>query len=135
MSVGDDVSLLDYFDEPTINPNPVSLNPIARMSAVLSSTSVNTFLPQQGGYGGSLNLLCQLVDMYTALQYATIVSTECYTQRIAVQVVHRFLILELKREGKKTIWLRMDRRRSKLVNTQRFLFGRGSTDANDTVCV
>lgn len=135
MNVDDSISLLEYFDvcgEPTANPT--STNPIAGLSAVFSSTTVNTLLPQGGGYGGSLSLLCQLVDTYTTLQHAIIVCAECYTQNIAAQIVHRFLVLELRRDGKKTIWVRLDRRRSKLVNTRRFLFARASTQSNDTVC-
>ena len=85
--MAENVSLLDHFDDSTIDYDPTSLNSIYRLSVEFSSTSVNTLLPRQGGYGGSLNFLRQLVDSYTALQYATIISAECYTQRIMVQLV------------------------------------------------
>lgn len=112
-----------------------STSSFARISSTLSILSITTIVPQQGGYGGQLAHLIHLINNYTALQYATIKSTECYAHHIALGIPHRFLILELERPGKKTIWLRMDRMRSRTVSTTSFLRGGATTQANDIVRV
>lgn len=90
-------------------------------------------MPRNGGFGGQLSQLCSLIGSYTVLQNAKIVSAECYCQSIVLRVVHRFLILELEREGKKNIWIRLDRKRARIDGTLKFLRDRGTTRANDTV--
>lgn len=108
---------------------------LSRVSSRFSVASTTTFLSPEGGYGGQLNHLTQLINKYTALYHATIVSTEGYTQPIRLGVPHRFLLLELARPGKKTIWLRLDRRRSTSIGTFGFVRSGGSTQANDTVSI
>ena len=66
------------------------------------------------------------------MQLADIVSTEGYSKWTGT-VVHRFLVLELCRVGRKPIWLRIDRQRAQDVNALRFLAARATTPANDTV--
>jgi len=61
---------------------------------------------------------------------AKILSTECYTESI-VGVVHRFLILELHREGRKSIWLRLDRRSGRSM--LRLFRAAGTAPAKDIV--
>lgn len=101
-----------------------------------STTSTKTFLPHGGGYGGSLEHLCDLIDAYPSLRDAEIVSSECHTQRIRIVLnltVHRFLILELRRGEKKPIWIRLDRTRTKTVSDLDFVRAAGRIQANDTV--
>lgn len=130
-------SLIEYFkgNLNSLNstfPKSIVILP-TRPSAASSSTSISTILPANGGFGGSLSDLCGLIDSYTTLQNAQIVSTECYTEPIALGIVHRLLIVELERKGKKNIWIRLDRRREKLAGSMKFFLDRGTCRANDTV--
>lgn len=118
-------------DDPSAST--VSLSSVATKYTANSTVSHRTFLPRQGGYGGQLQHLCSLIATHTSLQHATIVSSECYWENIAFRIVHRFLIFELAREGKKPIWLRVDRRRSRTASTFEFIYAGGSTPSNDTV--
>lgn len=132
MTVGEDVSVAHQLRDETPRL-PGSSSMLSRISSRNSVSSVVTMFPGQCGYGGQLSHLTQLISKHTALYYATIVSTECYTQPIRLGIVHRFLLLELARPGKKKIWLRLDRRLSKRVGPFRFVRAGGSTPANDTV--
>lgn len=98
-----------------------------------SLSSAGTFLTAEGGYSGQLGHLIQLINGHTALLRATITSTECYSNSILIGATHEFLILELERAGKKTIWLRLDRRRDTSITMPQLFLSRGSTPANDTV--
>lgn len=81
----------------------------------------------------SLADVCIHIDAHPSLRAAEIVSTECYALR-AGAVTHRFVVLELRRQGRKDVWLRLDRRRGEKVSIFRFLSASGITDANDRVC-
>lgn len=59
-----------------------STSSVSSSASQLSVSSMNSFLPSGGGYGGQLSHLTRLIDKYTALQYAKIVATECYTQNM-----------------------------------------------------
>jgi hypothetical protein len=104
---------------PSLSPTPTLL-------------SVDTVLPSFDVLPLPLSQLCELVDCHRSLQRAETISSEAYTERIGA-VIHRFLVLELRREGKKPIWLRLERTRSKSVGVVEFLLARGSTPANDIV--
>lgn len=132
MTVGEGISVAhELRDEVSALADPLSM--LSHISSRLSVATTTTILPTQGGYGGQLSQLTHLISKHTALYYATILSTECYYQSIRLGIVHRFLLLELSRPGRKTIWLRLDRRRSTVVGTFQFLRSGGSTRANDTV--
>lgn len=68
-------------------------------------------------------------------------SSECRTRSMGLGLVHRFLVLELARKGKKTIWARLDRTRVKPVGPLKvrvagrlkFLIAAGTTPSNDIV--
>lgn len=92
-----------------------------------------TFLPTAGGYGVPLEHLCRLIDAYPTLREGKIISSECYTSPMPGGLVHRFLMLELRREGRKTIWARLDRTRLKTVGAFQFFVSGGRTDSNDIV--
>lgn len=80
----------------------------------------------------SVSELCQLIQQRRSLQRAIITKTEGYAERSG-SVVHRFLVVELKREGKKLICLRLDRRRGEGVSPISLISASGVTSANDTV--
>lgn len=66
------------------------------------------------------------------MYYTKIIATESYSEHIRLGIYHRFLLMELAR-GDKTIWLRLDRRRSKRLGFLQFVWSGGSTSAYDTV--
>lgn len=92
--------------------------------------SSGTILPVIGVLGLSLSEFCDLIWNYQS----EIISREGYVQVIG-RVQHRFLVLELQRDGKKPIWVafRLDRRRSTKVSVLGVLCAATSTPANDTV--
>lgn len=125
--------MIEHFEH-TINPSTsTSTSTLSRIIASLSRQSVLTMFPPNGCYAGQLNDLCNLIGSYPTLQNARIVSAECHAESIALRIVHRFLVLELEREGKKNIWLRLDRRTAKPVGKIKFILNGGVTQANDTV--
>lgn len=89
-------------------------------------------MPLYGVLDLSLADVCNHIDGHSSLRSAKIVSTECYAMK-AGAVMHRFVILELRREGRKDVWLRLDRRRGNKVSFFRFLAASGITQANDRV--
>lgn len=76
--------------------------------------------------------MCQYIDDHKSLQKAEIVSAECYSVQSGA-VTHRFIVLELRREGRKDVFLRLDRRRGENVSVLRFIAVAGVTKANDRV--
>jgi hypothetical protein len=97
--------------------------------AASSSLSVDTVVPQ-GILMMSLGDLCSTIEKHRSLQKAEISMTEAYTQLLGA-VRHRFLVLELHREGRKKIWLRLDRRAGR--STFGLLRAGGSVPAHDVV--
>lgn len=134
MTIAEGVSVAHNFRNDSVEPK-TSRNSFSRVASRISASvsSFTSVIPTQGAYGGQLAHLTQFISQYTALYHATIVSTECYTESILFGIVHRFLLLELSRPTKKTIWLRLDRRRSKMMSDTEFILSGGSTPANDTV--
>lgn len=80
-----------------------------------------------------LEVFCNYIAQHKSLRNATIVSTSSYNQRVHLVIRHRFLLLKLRREGKKDIWLRLDRLSSQKVNIIGFLASGGKTEAYDVV--
>lgn len=139
LSVDDDVSAIqqlhDMASDEGFTLSRLPNAPKARsMASLASRVSSQTFLPIEGGYGVLLKHLCHLIDRYPTLRDADIVSSECYTEPIRLRILHRFLLLELHREGRKPIWVRLDRTRDNFTSTGRFLLlNRARTRANDVV--
>ncbi|KAF8342234.1 WD40-repeat-containing domain protein [Cantharellus anzutake] len=94
-------------------------------------SGASTLSIRSSGKTFSLKDLCEnVIGQHLWLQTARIVSTSCYSQYRNF-ILHRFLILQLWRPGKKDIWLRIDRRAGlSLLQLARKL---GKTGANDTV--
>jgi hypothetical protein len=98
-----------------------------------SSTSVHTIYESiVHVHSLSIEALCRFIDDNASLASANIVTTSCYSQ-IIVGVKHRFLILELSRGTRKTLWLRLDRRTDPMTGALRFLLNLGETPAHDVV--
>lgn len=79
-----------------------------------------------------LSELCNLIKARRSLSLAEIVSVECYAQRVGL-ILHRFLVLHLRREGRKDMYLRMDRRAAKDVSLTELVWASGQTQARDEV--
>lgn len=103
---------------------------VSSVSTAITSNTTATVVPSLGILNLSLSDVCRYIEAHPSLQSAEIVSTECYSER-AGPVLHRFVVLELRRPKRKNVWLRLDRRRAKNVSLARFLSGAGVTDAND----
>lgn len=139
-TVDDGVSVLQKLvDKASLNnltQSSVSLaTPSISRISLVSFASYRTFLPIEGCYSVFLPHLCDMIDMYPTLQDAEVISSECYTTPIRLGIVHRFLLLELQREGLKPIWMRLDRTRNKFTSSTRFIFNGARTRANDIVSV
>lgn len=79
-----------------------------------------------------LDELCEKITQHRSLREAQITSAECYTERNG-GILHRFLVLELVRDPRKPIFLRLDRR---VGGTKlRLLRGLGTAPAKDTVSI
>lgn len=131
MTVGEGVSVAELFRNEV--PDPAGTASVfSLISSKLSVSSAASFL-HRSEYSGPLSHLSHLISKHTALHHATIVSTECHSQSNRLGIVHRFLLMELARPGKRSIWLRLDRRRSDNVGVVGFTGAGLSTPANDTV--
>lgn len=80
-----------------------------------------------------LDQLVELITKHAFMQGADILSTESYrhTRR---GIVHRFLILEVRRMGMaSSVWLRMDRRMDPKIGAVGFVLAARKLPAYDTV--
>lgn len=80
-----------------------------------------------------LAIFCDLIDQCASLERVKILSVECYRERSKFGVLHRALILHLRRSGRSDVWLRIDRLRSEKVSIPALAFRGGKTEANDVV--
>jgi hypothetical protein len=97
-----------------------------------SAASIHT-VHAFGVHSFTLRELCLLIDSHGSMASADIVTASCYSQTVRF-VKHRFLILELSRPGRKTLWLRLDRRTDPMTSLFRLILNGVSTPANDVVC-
>ena len=81
----------------------------------------------------NLSLLCDYIRDHKSLSNASILEASTYTQRTSFIVKHRFLLLLLRRQGKKDVWLRLDRLRSDEKDLMGFVAAGGQVNANDIV--
>lgn len=79
-----------------------------------------------------LDDLVKLIESHTSLQDIKILSTEGYKEMSNV-VLHRFLILELRRGKETSVWLRIDRRVHPESKGVSFVLALGQSPAYDTV--
>lgn len=79
-----------------------------------------------------LDELVELIRSHISLQRAEILSTEGYKEW-SNGILHRFLVLELRRTSKASIWLRIDRRMQPNASKINFVLAMGESPAYDTV--
>ncbi|KAF8314081.1 hypothetical protein DL93DRAFT_1113719 [Clavulina sp. PMI_390] len=121
-------------------PRPTSSPPepegVAATLARVNLSTTSSGVRSETGAHLSLAALCNLIESTPTLAEADILSVECYTQWSHV-VIHRFVVLRLHRQGKRDMYLRMDRRvdqqvkNNQVLETLKFLFASGKTAAND----
>lgn len=102
--------------------------------SLLSGVSKDTFLNRgttQTDPTIPLRTLLDTIKRHRSLQDALIVRIDSY--RNSGPARHRFLILQLEREGRQQIWLRIDRRRDKSQGLLNFALNAGTSLANDRV--
>ncbi|KAF8322223.1 hypothetical protein DL93DRAFT_2163059 [Clavulina sp. PMI_390] len=121
---------LDVADQP---PPYDSVRPLSRVDTRLSVTSVWS-IRDVADVSLPLDVFASLIARHPSLQSVDIVSSEAYKQTHQ-GITHRFLVLELHRPRKPTIWLRLDRRPQDGVSLFSFVFASGVTAANDSVLV
>lgn len=78
-----------------------------------------------------LRTLLEVIKHHRSLQDSCIIRVDSFLRGGPLR--HRFIILQLEREGRELIWLRIDRRRDKRRNLLKFAMGAGTTPANDRV--
>lgn len=78
-------------------------------------------------------LFCKYIAEHKSLSNATIISASSYNERVHLVIKHRFLLLNLRREGRKDVWLRLDRRSSPYTNPIEFTASGLVSEAYDTV--
>lgn len=94
--------------------------------------STDTFLDHSVDPRIPLRGLLEVIERHRSLQHARIIRADAY-QGFTGQVVHRFIILELERDGRQPIWLRIDRGREKGQSVRRFLAEGATAVAADQV--
>lgn len=108
--------------------------PSIQTSPIKSVDSLASIM-EDGTLSMHLQVLCDYIRDHQSLSEATIVSASSYSQRSALLVKHRFLLLHLRRTGKGDVWLRLDRLRSDEKSLLGFVLSGGVVEANDIVCV
>lgn len=123
---------------PTAHSSTLSLS---RKLTNISIMSRDTFIDKDpdSGFGlprrergRSLVELLEVIRRHRSLQDARIVCAEAY-KLFNGRVVHRFIILELERDGRQQIWLRIERGREEGQSVLNFLARRATARADDQV--
>lgn len=115
-------------------PTPNSRGKQSREAGRSTSTnsSLLTQTPQNGVVDLSLVDICSHIDDHPSLRATEIISSECYSE-LAKGVMHRFILLELCRPRRKTVWVRLDRRPEESMSFMRLLAMSKVTKPNDRV--
>lgn len=79
-----------------------------------------------------LSSLLDVISRHRSLQHARIVQADSY-HKFNGRVVHRFIVLELERDDRQTIWLRIDRRRDESLGLLSFVANRAKAQSDDRV--
>lgn len=113
---------------------PLQGVPLSRTFSRISLATVastDTFLNHSADPRIPLRELLDVISRHRSLQHAQIVRADAY-QGFNGQVIHRFIILELERDGRQKIWLRIDRGREK-GSVRKFLAEGATSLAADRV--
>ncbi|KAF8327761.1 uncharacterized protein EI90DRAFT_3126783 [Cantharellus anzutake] len=109
--IGDDESI--NTDQPFLKRTSTTFSVFTNFSTISdfsTFTQGSVLSTRSAGEIFLLKDLCEkVIEKHLSLQSARIVSTSCYSQYRAI-LLHRFLILELRRPGKRDVWLRIERR-------------------------
>ena len=81
----------------------------AASDASMRTAHASAVLVSYGVLRLPLEEFCELIRQNRSLQRSEIISTETHCKMNGA-IPHRFLLLELHREGNKDLWLRLDRR-------------------------
>lgn len=120
-------------DTPYDRPINVIGTILDRTQTTESDHSRQTISAEDLSSSMSLQTLIRLTDNHQSLQRAEICLAEGY--KITTRgVLHRFIVLEIRRPDQKSIWLRLDRRTDPNVGPLGFILASGVTASNDTVC-
>lgn len=101
------------------------------LRGVFSTDSFLSPYPNQVDPTISLRILLDVIKRHRSLQDARIVRVDSYRNSGPAQ--HRFIVLQLEREERQQIWLRIDRRRDKTRSLLNFAINAGTSPANDRV--
>lgn len=116
------------------SPSTFSLSRMVSRISILSIFSRDTFLSSNSDRVDqtiSLRTLLDVIKRHRSLQEARIIQVDSY--RNYGPAHHRFIVLQLEREGREQIWLRIDRRRDKRRSVLNFTIDAGTSPANDRV--
>jgi hypothetical protein len=106
-----------------------SIAPNTRMTAVDYPEAFH--IPTRGRWEGSLQDLCEIVDnMSEELALGNIVEVECRKQ-MSNFILHRFVLVRMKTEAGRDVYLRLDRRADTSVGICEIVSAGGITSAND----
>lgn len=106
--------------------------PILVLSLTPSRTTEDTFLVPDVHHAIPLHDLFHVINRHRSLQHARILQADSYKQWNG-RVTHRFIVLELERDGREKIWLRIDRGRDPNGGFLHFFTHAGTAIANDEV--
>src|ERR1700733_410411 len=95
----------------SLNSQTSSIRSISSLASVMEDETLSMHL----------EILCDYIRDHKSLSNATIVSSSTYKQRTFMAVQHRFLVLHLRRSGKRDVWLRLDRLRSRELDLVQFV--------------
>lgn len=104
-------------------------------TSIRTTASSDTFLTRRSDNDDPTISLLDLLDVinrHRSLQSASIVRANVY-KKFNGRVQHRFIILELEREGRQKIYLRIDRQRDESRGLLDFVARGGKASANDRV--
>ena len=90
--------------------------------------SISTVVPSYGVFSLTIVELQTMIEEHSSLQFGEIIATEGYFQSA---ITHRFIILQLRRDGRKAIWLRLERRAGR--SAFNLLLSGGVAPTQDTV--
>lgn len=94
--------------------------------------STDTFLSDGPNHIFKFDALCDMIHRHRSLQHAGITSAESY-RVFNGRVMPRYLVLELERDGRQRIWLRIDLRMAENESKISFAIKGGRSSANDEV--
>lgn len=107
-----------------------TLSRVSLISAITTDTFLNRDTTREDPTI-PLRTLLDIIKRHRSLQDARIVQVDSYRRPKLPR--HRFTVMQLEREGRDQIWLRIDRRRDKRRSFLNFAINAGTSPANDRV--